>query len=122
STQESERWRREIERMSNLLEGTLQEEFEELRRQAVQAREEGEARGRAEGRVEGQIEGRVEGQIEGRVEGELRTAREILLSLLEERFGSVPDDWARRIESCEDVDQLKAWTRRLVKASSLEEL
>lgn len=50
-----------------------------------------------------------------------RGRAEMLLVLLEMRF-SVPDDIRKRVEKCSDETQIKAWFKRAVNASSLDEV
>jgi hypothetical protein len=54
--------------------------------------------------------------------GSLRTAREFLRDLLEDSFGPLPEAWAQRIESIEDVELLRRWGRRVKHIKSLDEL
>jgi hypothetical protein len=72
--------------------------------------------------VDGLIE---QGLEQGRKKGldqSLRQARaEMFLELLEARF-SVPDSTRERIEACTDTDQVKAWFKRAISASSLDEV
>lgn len=67
-------------------------------------------------------EGRVEGRIEGLAEGQVRTCREILLALLEDRFGTLPEDLIQRVQAVKDVDRLKGALREVIHLHSLEEL
>ncbi len=53
---------------------------------------------------------------------ELRTCREMLRALLEERFGTVPDDLLRRIEACDDPARLKAAHRQVLHIQSPDAL
>jgi hypothetical protein len=72
--------------------------------------------------VDGLIEqGRKQGLDRGLSEG-LRQARaEMFLELLETRF-SVLDSTRERIEACTDTDRVKAWFKRAISASSLDEV
>jgi hypothetical protein len=83
--------------------------------------EQGLEQGRKQGLDQGLSEGRNQGLSEGRSEG-LRQARaEMFLELLESRF-SVPDSTRERIGACTDADQVKAWFKRAISASSLDEV
>jgi hypothetical protein len=57
-----------------------------------------------------------------REEGGLVTAREMLRSILENRFGSLPEALAQRIEATADLQKLKGWVATAVKAASLDEI
>jgi hypothetical protein len=46
---------------------------------------------------------------------------EMLLDLLEMRF-SVPEDIRKRIEKCNDTNQIKTWHKRVLAATSLEDV
>ncbi len=85
-------------------------------------RVEGRAEGRSEGRAEGRSEGRAEGRSEGRAEGELQSSRDTLRRLLLRRFHQVPDAMIQRIESCVDVEKLKAAIESILELQSLDKL
>jgi hypothetical protein len=57
-----------------------------------------------------------------KAEAALQTSRQILSLLLAERFGSLPVDLQRRIESIDDMQRLQAGLRQVVHVKSLEEL
>lgn len=65
-------------------------------------------------RAEGHAEGREEGQVEGK--------RDALRRVVETKFGSVPEPWARRIAALDTVDALNALLVKVATASSLEEI
>jgi hypothetical protein len=67
---------------------------------------------------QGQTEGRAEGLTEGRAEGEVRA----LLAILNTRGIPVPEDARTRITGCADVDQLEAWIRRAITATTIQDL
>ncbi len=56
----------------------------------------------------------------GKKEG-LRTAREMLLNLLEQKFGPVPAPTKRRVGKADSSDIL-TWSQRVLKASTLDEV
>lgn len=62
-------------------------------------------------------EGRTEGLAKGVVLGE----RQMLLSQLEQRFGTVPASYQKRLKQA-DSDMLLEWGRRLLSAPSLKEV
>ena len=66
-------------------------------------------------------EGRREGAEKERRESELRIRRQTLLQLLRRRFGAVPPEVVRTVESTQDVEQLVVWLDRVVTAASLDE-
>jgi hypothetical protein len=53
---------------------------------------------------------------------ELQTGREYLRELLQERFGTVPEDVLRRIEACEDPARLKAAHRQVLHIQSPDDV
>ena len=66
-------------------------------------------------------EGRQEGRKEGRQEGVVASMRKVLLDQLEEKFGLVPAPARQRIETAE-IAVLEVWTRRLVRAATIDEI
>lgn len=62
-------------------------------------------------------EGRTEGLAKGVVLGE----RQMLLSLLQQRFGTVPASYQKRLKEA-DSDTLLEWGRRVLSAPSLKEV
>ncbi len=68
-----------------------------------------------------EAKGREEGLQAGLQEG-LRAVRKILLSLLEERFGPVPEAIRQRVESIPSLDRLTRLSRRALTARSLSAL
>lgn len=58
----------------------------------------------------------------GRTEGALLTSREILRDLLESRFGPLPEDLRRRIDTATDLERLKACLHQVHALTSLDEL
>jgi len=71
----------------------------------------------AEGQQEGQKKGRQEGRKEGRQEGEVM----MLLRLLEQRFGAVPDSIRSRLKQA-DMDTLLVWSERVLTCATLDEV
>ena len=70
-----------------------------------------------EGRQKGRHEGRQEGRQVGRQEGEA----ELLLRLLELRFGPLADALRERIRSA-DVEALLLWSERILTAATPEDV
>ncbi len=62
------------------------------------------------------------GMKRGRKEEAVRARRRILLDLLQERFGELPQEIVATIESSKSIEQLDAWLRRFAKAVALEEV
>jgi hypothetical protein len=71
---------------------------------------------RAEGRIEGRSIGRAEGRAEGRNEGKV----ELLLRILQRRFGTLSEDAVEHLWACSEVD-LDAIAERVLDARSLDE-
>jgi hypothetical protein len=65
-------------------------------------------------------QGRKEGKREGIEEGR-KQVKQIVLDLLNERFGALPDPVLRQLEA-EPVDRLRFLAKRILKAGSIEEL
>src|SRR5262249_28453882 len=59
---------------------------------------------------------------EGRAEGELLKGRQWLLALLENRFGSLPEELIQRIRDVEDVQQLDRAFQQALNLQSLADL
>ena len=72
-------------------------------------------------RQEGEQKGRQEGEQKGRQEGRQEGEAQVLLRLLERRFGSVPDTVRDRIASA-DVADLDQWIMRVLDAGSIEDV
>ena len=71
-----------------------------------------------EEKQEGRLEGRLEGIQEGIQEGKLEANKELILELLEE-LGEIPQKLWDRIESLEDLEQLKILFKMAAKADSI---
>lgn len=56
------------------------------------------------------------------LEGERQGARKVLLSMIEQRFGGVPDEIRHRIEEIRSLDRLQRLARRVLTAKSLRGL
>jgi hypothetical protein len=94
-----------------MLEETLVKWRDEIRKEALQ-----------EGRKEGRQEGRQEGRREGRHEGQVLTLRKMLLQQLTLRFGRLPKTVRSRVEQISSTQELEKLTRKVLTASSLEEM
>jgi predicted transposase/invertase (TIGR01784 family) len=92
-----------------MLEQTLQEWAERLEQQGLQ-----------KGREEGRREAREEARREVLKEGELKGMRKMVLQMLRERFGSIPQPVRRRIEET-SPSELRKVVRRIMTAKSLQE-
>jgi len=77
--------------------------------------------GRQEGLREGQIIGRQEGQIIGRQEGQIIGRRQMLLRLLERRFGPLSVAQTSRIDGADEAE-LERWTDRLLSGSTIDSI
>ncbi|WP_225732194.1 MULTISPECIES: hypothetical protein [unclassified Nocardia] len=56
-----------------------------------------------------------------RAEGRIEERTETLLDLLQEKFESVPADITDKVHTA-DPDQLRTWTRRILRATTLDEV
>jgi hypothetical protein len=66
-------------------------------------------------------EGRAEGEAKGRAEGEAKGRAEVLLKLLEKKFGSVGPEIRDRVVSA-TIQDLDRWVERVLSAATLEEV
>ena len=66
-------------------------------------------------------EGRQEGRQEGREEG-LRTSRLLMLHMVQHRFGDQVDPHIEQRLRTATVEQIEAWSVRVLSAASLAEL
>ena len=66
-------------------------------------------------------EGRREGRSEGERVGREKERKESLLSLLEIRFSTVPEELREKISNTGDLDTLELWFETAAKAKTLEE-
>jgi flagellar biosynthesis/type III secretory pathway protein FliH len=82
------------------------------------AREDGWVKGQAKGHEEGRAKGREEGQLEG----QLRGKQQMLLRLLEKRFGRLSRKALRKVEALHADNQLDSLFDRALTADSLGEL
>ena len=71
---------------------------------------------------EGLVRGRQEGRQEGRQAGRLEAAREVLLNLVERRFGPPPPSLSDRIAGVNDDAVLQAWALQAAEADDLASL
>lgn len=70
---------------------------------------------------DGKNEGRSEGRSEGLEQGRLRAAREVLLDLMEQKFGAVPAAVELRVGKA-DWSDTQHWSRRVLQAASIDEV
>ncbi len=80
-----------------------------------------EAKGREVGREEGREEGKEKGREEGLQEG-LRALRKVLLHLLDQRFGPLPEETRERVETISSLERLTRLSERVLTARSLAAL
>lgn len=64
----------------------------------------------------------AKGREEGLVQGAQRGARQLLLHQLGKRFGPLPDNVRRRVETITSLDRLTELAERVLSAHSLEEM
>ena len=65
---------------------------------------------------------RERGRLEGEAKAAIETRQQTLVRLLRKRFGDVPADVVRTVESTTDVDRLDEWLDRFATARTLDEL
>ena len=58
-------------------------------------------------------------RLEGRTEGRMESRRELLLRVIQTRFGSPPDDMRSKIHAA-DLTQLEVWFDRALTAADLQ--
>jgi flagellar biosynthesis/type III secretory pathway protein FliH len=75
--------------------------------------------GRQQGWQKGRQEGRQEGWQEGRQEGRQEGGANILLRLIEQKFGPPSESVRARIASA-DPETLLSWSERILSADSLD--
>ena len=63
-----------------------------------------------------------EGKEIGMEQGALRTRQEVLLELIQGKFGSIPQQIERRIQLIRDIDRLKTLTRKIIHASNIDDI
>jgi predicted transposase YdaD len=66
-----------------------------------------------------EAKGREEGLQAGRQEGRLQALREILVSLLEQRFGPLQEEIRERVEAISSLERLTRLSKRVLTARSL---
>lgn len=66
-------------------------------------------------------EGRREGRKEGLEEGQLKGMQKLLLEMLRDRFGPVPQSVRQRLGEVSSQDEMRRISRRILKARSLED-
>ena len=76
----------------------------------------------AMGREEGREQGRAEGRAEGREEGRIAEARRLLIEIGTEKLGAPDDATAATITAVGDITTLERLIRRLLTASTWQEL
>jgi hypothetical protein len=75
-----------------------------------------------EGLREGRKEGRKEGRVEGKREGEIRATRRVLLDLMTQRFGPLPEPVRMRVGEISSAAELRKLAKRVLRVSSLHEM
>jgi len=77
--------------------------------------------GMQKGRVEGRVEGLEEGLEKGLEEGRARGQADLLLRLIERRFGSVPEAVTQRVRAAR-AEQLELWALNILDAGALDQV
>ncbi len=83
---------------------------------------ESKAQGMALGKTEGMALGKTEGEAMGRAEGEIKQAREAVLLVVRHRWGSVPNDFAAKLESIIELARLHEIMEQVLDVQSLDEI
>ena len=94
----------------------IQNEF--IRKNVEKGRAEGLAEGEAKGEAKGKAEGKAEGIAEGKAEGIAKG----VLTVLETRGISIPEDVRQRVLASADLAALEHWLRRAVIVASAREI
>ncbi|MBI1925969.1 hypothetical protein HYR99_17170 [Candidatus Poribacteria bacterium] len=63
-----------------------------------------------------------EGKEIGIEQGVLQARQEVLRELMQDKFGSIPQQIETRIQAIQDVDRLKMLIRNVIHASRIEEI
>ena len=106
-------------------EETFQELWEELKMLNIlrfaheKGMEEGVEKGRKEGVEEGRKEGVEKGRKEGMEKGRTEYAREMILEVIEDSLGVVPDYIVGRVRSVSQPDTLRGMLRQAMKCKKL---
>jgi len=74
----------------------------------------------AKGKDEGKLEGKLEGKVEGRLEGQTLAKQQVLLRLIEKKFGPVDIEESRKIRNCRDLDSLDQAIELVLDAESID--
>lgn len=90
---------------------------DEVREVAVGLRKEWEEKAEARG----EARGRAEGEARGRAEGEARGRAELLLKLLQLKFGALSDAAIARVRAA-STDELDRWGERVLTAEALDDV
>jgi predicted transposase YdaD len=70
--------------------------------------------------AKGKDEGKLEGRHEGKLEGQTLAKQQVLLRLLEKKFGPVDDAEKRKIGNCRDTDRLDQAIDLVLDAESID--
>ncbi len=91
------------------------------KRGVAKGMEQGRQEGLKKGRQEGLKKGRQEGLKKGRQEGRTESARRMLTSLLQQRFGPLSETALARIHNA-PAEIAERWLERVVQAASIEDV
>ena len=99
----------------------MREAYMTLAEQLIaKGKNEGKLEGKREGKLEGKLEGKREGKLEGKLEGQTLAKQQVLLRLLEKKFGLVDDPEKRKIRNCRDRDRLDQAIDLVLDADSID--
>ena len=104
-------------------EETFQELWEELKMLNILrfAHEKGIEEGEEKGRKEGEEKGRKEGEEKGRKEGRIENAQKMVLEVIEDSLGVVPEYIARQVRSVSQPDTLKGLLKQAMKCKKFDD-
>jgi flagellar biosynthesis/type III secretory pathway protein FliH len=102
-----------------LIEQGRQQGIEQGRQQGIeQGRQQGIEQGRQQGIEQGIEQGRQQGIEQGRQQG----VQDLLMRLLQQRFGEAADAHVEQRIATASIEQIEAWSARVLSAATLGEL
>jgi predicted transposase YdaD len=73
-------------------------------------------------KMEGWMVGKAEGKMEGKIEGKIEGKKEVLIKLIQLKFGAVPEDLEKVIHECNNLEELDKILTKVALANSIEEI
>jgi hypothetical protein len=65
---------------------------------------------------------KMEGWMVGKAEGKIEGKKEVLIKLIQLKFGVVPEDLEKVINKCNDLEELDKILTKVALANSIEEI